>query len=210
MVPALDHLVIACNSVAEGVDWFTQRTGVAPVAGGKHPTMGTHNAVVRLGADSYVELIALDPDAPKPAHPRWFALDTPAMQASLAAGPRLIHWALRVPDIAAAAARAQIPRGDVQPFARGDLRWRLTVPTDGALPAGGVAPTLIQWDSDPPVARLPANPLTLAQFAASHPEPARMREDIAALGAAALLPVTYANAPRIAVMLRTPRGVVAL
>ncbi len=210
MAASLDHLVIACNSVAEGVDWFTQRTGVAPVAGGKHATMGTHNAVVRLGADSYIELIAIDPEAPRPAHPRWFALDSATMQASLAAGPRLIHWALRVDDIDAAAARATIPRGDVQPFTRGDLRWRLTVPADGALPAGGVAPTLIQWGSAPPVARMPANALVLAQFAASHPEPARVREDLAALGASSLLPVTYAVAPRVAVMLRTPRGVVAL
>lgn len=34
----------------------------------------------------------MDPDAPAPARPRWFALDSPALQARLAWGPALVQW----------------------------------------------------------------------------------------------------------------------
>ncbi len=44
--------------------------GIAPGPGGVHPFMGTHNRLLRLGPRLYLELIAIDPDAPAPAQPR--------------------------------------------------------------------------------------------------------------------------------------------
>jgi hypothetical protein len=40
-------------------------TGVRPMYGGKHPT-GTHNALVSLGDQTYIEIIAVQPGAPPP------------------------------------------------------------------------------------------------------------------------------------------------
>lgn len=37
--------------------------------------MGTHNLMLRLGDSSYLEIIAINPAAPAPGRPRWFALD---------------------------------------------------------------------------------------------------------------------------------------
>ena len=70
MNAALDHLVLACDELGAGVEYLAQLTGVTPQPGGKHPTMGTHNAVLRLGPRTYLELIAIDPEAPKPATSR--------------------------------------------------------------------------------------------------------------------------------------------
>jgi hypothetical protein len=37
--------------------------------------MGTHNRLLKLGEGFYLELIAIDPQAPPPGRPRWFGLD---------------------------------------------------------------------------------------------------------------------------------------
>ena len=59
---ALDHLVVAAATLADGIEYVAGITGVAPHAGGKHVAMGTHNALLRLGERIFLELIAIDPD----------------------------------------------------------------------------------------------------------------------------------------------------
>ena len=80
---ALDHLVVVCRDLAQGAAWLRERTGVEPQPGGKHKLMGSHNALLRLGARTYLELLAIDPAAAQPARPRWFGLDAPDLQAAL-------------------------------------------------------------------------------------------------------------------------------
>src|SRR5678815_2093737 len=96
----LDHIVIGSATLDEGIDWVEQQLGARPVPGGQHVGMGTHNALLKLGARSYLEVIAIDPDGAPPARPRWFALDEPEMRAQLAERPRLITWAVRSESLA--------------------------------------------------------------------------------------------------------------
>src|SRR5262244_3782812 len=96
----LDHLVIACKDLEQGAAWVAQRTGVAPTGGGKHPLMGTHNRLLKIGARAYLEVLAIDPEAPPPSRPRWFDLDAPEMQARIGESPALITWAVRTDRIA--------------------------------------------------------------------------------------------------------------
>ena len=98
-VSTLDHLVIAAADLEEGARWIEERIGVSLDAGGRHDTFGTHNRLLSLGPDSYLEVIAVDPDAPPPGRPKWFELDTSAMRERLAAGPALIHWVVRVGSV---------------------------------------------------------------------------------------------------------------
>ncbi len=208
---ALDHLIVAAATLADGIEYIAGITGVAPHPGGKHVAMGTHNALVRLGTRVFLEVIAIDPAGQKPARPRWFDLDNIALQAELTERPRLIHWGARTTDIERAAARCPVPLGAVHPMARGDFRWRITIPDDGKPPAKGIVPTLIQWDvPEHPADALPASGMSIAGFAAAHPEPEDIRDALAALGLSGVLPVTYDPYARLAAMLRTPRGVVTL
>ena len=212
MNPAeLDHIVVAGATLAQAIEYVADLTGVAPHPGGQHVAMGTHNALVRLGARVYLELIAIDPALPRPARPRWFDLDDAAMQAEIGDRPRLIHWVARTHDIEGAAARAKVDPGRVHPMSRGDFRWRITIPDDGRRPGGGVLPTLIQWDvARHPADGLPDDGVSLVELAASHPDPSAIRAALAVLGLAESLRVTYGAAPRLAAMLRTPRGLVTL
>ena len=154
MSRALDHLVVAARTLDEGAAWVRERLGVQCVPGGKHAAMGTHNLLVSLGHASYLEVIAIDPGAPRPARPRWFELDTPAMQARLARGPALVHWMERTGDLEAEL-RDYPADVRIESFSRNALRWRLALTPDGSFPGGGTLPTLIQWEGAHPCDSLP-------------------------------------------------------
>lgn len=205
-----DHLVVVAATLEQGCDWVEAKLGVRVQQGGRHAAMGTHNALVGLGPRFYIEVIAVDPEGEVPPRLRWFDLDEPRMKAALAEGPHLAHWVARTKDIAAAAAR--LPElGAVTPMARGEFTWRITIPDDGHRPGRGLVPTLIEWpDARHPADRLPDHGLRLAAIAGEHPEPESIRAEIARLGLSDALKVTYAKSPRLAAMIRTPRGTAIL
>jgi len=206
-----DHLVVAAATLAQGCDHVEAALGIRPQPGGKHGAMGTHNALASLGPRLYLEVIAIDPDGVAPKRPRWFDLDEPRMRAALAEAPRLIHFVARTTDIEALARRSPVPLGDVSPMARGDLHWQMTIPADGHLPGRGLVPTLVQWPPDVhPADKMADSGVRLVALAGEHPEPGQIRKVIEALGLSEVLKVSYGRSPRLAAMLRTPRGVVTL
>ncbi|OHC66246.1 MAG: hypothetical protein A2040_09115 [Rhodocyclales bacterium GWA2_65_19] len=206
-----DHLVLAARDLDSDAAWLEDRLGVALAAGGKHPRMGTHNRLLSLGQGFYLELIAIDPQAAPPGRPRWFGLDRLDLPADR---PRLIHWVARSDDILRDAAASSEPLGELLPMARGDYRWRISVPADGHLPGDGLVPTLIQWDVPfHPAERLPDSGCRLMKLEGFHPQPAPVKATLAALGLAARLDVhaCAADEPtQLVAYLRTPRGLVEL
>jgi hypothetical protein len=210
-VATFDHLVVAGVTLAQAIEWFADLTGVSARPSGQHVRMGTHNALAKLGERAFVELIAIDPSLPKPARPRWFDMDDMKLALTLGEQPRLIHWVARTTDLDGLVARADHEAGTVMSMARGEFQWRITVPDDGHRPGDGVLPTLIQWDVEKhPADGLPDYGMELEQLAASHPEPEEIRASLKVLGLGEKLRVTYGSSPRLAAMLRTPRGLVTL
>lgn len=208
---AFDHLIVAAATLAQGEEFIESRTGVRPQRGGKHVAMGTHNSVLKIGARTYLEVIAIDPEGAVPAQARWFELDRPEMQAQLRATPRLIHWAASTAEIDAARRACMIDPGPAHAMSRGEFNWQITIPEDGHLPGGGVLPTLIAWpDARHPADTMPDGRVRLATLAAAHPDPGRIRGALAALGLGEALQVTFAAKIRLAAMLHTPRGMVTL
>ena len=210
---ALDHLVVAARTLEEGARWLEDRTGVPTAAGGRHALMGTHNRLMALGDGAYLEIIAIDPQAPPPRRPRWFGLDSPAMGARLARGPALIHWVVRTGDIDAA--RAAVPDlvGDVLDLERGDYRWRIGVPADGSLPAGGVFPTLIQWQGERhPAGALPHSGCRLDRLTIRAPRAFGSLHALRGLGLPEEAPVDFVESESagLSAELRSPGGMVLL
>jgi hypothetical protein len=211
LAAVFDHLVVAAETLEQGEAYLEERLGARLQRGGKHDAMGTHNSVVKLGEQCYLEVIAVDPQAVAPAQPRWFALDTTALQAALQERPRLVHWVARTTDIDAARRVFPVDPGAVRVLRRAGLEWRITVPVDGQLPAGGVLPSLIQWaDARHPADAMPDSRVRLVALAGAHPQPGLVRATLAALALGDTIKVTYGERPRLAAMLQTPRGPVPL
>lgn len=178
-----DHLVVAADTLARGVAHVEQCLGVRCLSGGRHPRFGTHNALLGLGQDRYIEVIAIDPAAKTPTVPRWFGLDDPAVEAALRERPRLLTWVARADDLDAALAACLHDGGRPRPMQRDDLHWRIAFPDDGALIEGGLVPPLIEWGSGVrhPARRLPDSGLRLRALHGVHPDPELIEERLAPL-----------------------------
>jgi hypothetical protein len=194
---ALDHLVVAARTLEEGARWLEARMGVPTVAGGRHAAMGTHNRLLALGEGAYL------------------GLDSPAMARRLAAGPALVHWVARTDDLDGARAAEPALVGEILALSRGDYRWRIGVPADGALPAAGAFPTLIQWEGDRhPAAALPASGCRLERLTVRTPRARDLARRLAALGASDAAAVCFeagdGSGTGLSAILLSPRGVVIL
>ena len=205
MASRFDHVVIGAAHLGDAADIVEIRLGADLTGGGNHPLMATHNRLMRL-KEGYLEVIAIDPDAPVPDRTRWYALDSPETVGRLANGPRALCWVAAVDDIEQAAADCGYECGRIIEVTRGDLHWRLTVPDDGSLAAGGILPALIEWPLGVnPVAMLPESGLALAGLKASHPDPAMVMNCLDRLGLGHLIAITE-GAPSLAFFFDTAGG----
>jgi hypothetical protein len=201
----IDHLIVAADSLEEGAIWCETTLGVAPLAGGKHALMGTHNRLLRLSSPAfprcYLEIIAIDPEAPPPGRLRWFGLD-----ARLPGPPRLIHAVARSTMLDMhrwGLIHKRFDPGLPVAASRGDLRWQMLLRGDGQIQ--GALPTLIQWDGPHPAERLPDAGLQLLDVRLDGlPDPAREVLRLRGVKGDA------AAAPRWTVTLATPLGLCTL
>jgi Glyoxalase-like domain len=201
----IDHLVYAVPDLAAAVTEIEKRSGVRAQAGGQHMGLGTHNALLALGTQTYLEIIAPDPGQPEPATPRPFGVDG-ARRSGLAG------WALACDDIDAAVARARghgYDPGEAAAMQRtaptgAVLRWRLTL---NAM-AGGPIPFLISWGDTEHPARSPPHGLTLESFHLEHPDPPSLAPPLTALGAD--VEIRPAGTAALIARLSSPNGTMML
>jgi hypothetical protein len=160
----LDHIAVAAANLEEGSDWVRQALAAVPGPGGRHAHFGTHNRLLGLEDGLYLEVIAIDPDAPPLPHARWFDLDR------FQGAPRIGNWICRTQDMTGA--QAALPGIGAQvPLERGDLRWRMAVPENGQLPFDDCHPAIIQWDcAHHPAASLPPSGIALRRLIVRHPQ----------------------------------------
>ncbi|MCP5270568.1 MAG: VOC family protein [Burkholderiaceae bacterium] len=205
MTTDIDHLIIAADTLEAGAAWCEAALGVLPGPGGQHPLMGTHNRLLNLSSPAfprcYLEIIAIDPDAPPPGRARWFGLDErppgpPALWHVVARSTMLdMHrWGL---------IHKQADPGLPLAASRGDFRWQILVRDDGR--RTGVLPTLIQWDGPHPADRLPVSGLQLRSLRLDG-LPTAQRDVLRLRGVGG----DPAAAPRLTAVFDTPRGGVTL
>ena len=207
LLTRLDHLVYATPDLQLGIDAIERQLGVKATAGGQHPGLGTRNALIALGATSYLEIIGPDPEQPKPSGPRRFGIDD--LQA-----PKIVRWVVKSNDLDGISSRAAKGNVKLGALASGSrkrpdgvlLAWRYTDPA--VVVAEGLIPFFIDWGTSPHPALTAARGATLVQLRAEHPDAPRVRPMLGQLGLA--LPVSQASAPAIIATIDSPRGRVEL
>ena len=174
----LDHLVYATPDLEATCLELETRLGVRASAGGQHPGRGTHNALISIGPEAYLEIIAPDPMQPE-TRPVWFGIDQ-------LAAPKLITWAVRVDDLevfvkeispnenvgAVRSGTRKTPEGTT-------LSWRLTEPQ--LVQGVGLIPFLIEWNSRRHPAVSANTGPRLVQLRIEHPEPRLIRKQLNSL-----------------------------
>jgi len=141
---SFDHMVLGIDDLDRGVAFVEERIGVRAVFGGVHPGRGTQNALLSLGTERYLEIIAPDPKQNIP--PQFQGL-------SGLREPRLVAWAVHTDDIAALAKKVTVAGFSIQGPADGSrarpdgrlLRWKSFRLADDR---GGLLPFFIEWSRD--------------------------------------------------------------
>jgi catechol 2,3-dioxygenase-like lactoylglutathione lyase family enzyme len=147
MLKRIDHVVIAVADLDRAIAGF-EALGFTVIRGGRHPGLGTHNALIAFTDGAYLELIAFL--VPTSSH-RWFA--------AMNAGGGLTDFCVRTSDLDADTASLRSAGATIgEPFAmereRPDgyrLKWMLAVAEP---PSAGAVPFLIR-DTTPRGERVP-------------------------------------------------------
>jgi len=199
----LDHIVYAVPDVAKAVADLEQRLGVRAALGGKHPGIGTHNALLSLSDTSYMEIIGPDPDQPPPAMPRPFGIDT-------LKAPRLVTWLAKATNFEQQLEQVRAlgyDPGALTPMSRDlpdgtRIEWRLAIPPQ---PLGdGLVPVLIEWHTDRHPAKTSPRGCTLVELYGEHPRPESVRSILDAMGLS--LDLRQGPVPALTAILDTPKG----
>ena len=207
-ISAIDHLVVTAPNLAVGVDYVERALGCRMQPGGQHSRMGTHNALLRLCDQCYLEVIAVDPNATPPQRPRWFELDTLAANST----PRLAGWVMRTTDIQRVVQLPQLSVGSVENMSRGTLEWQITIPSDGRFVCDGIVPSVIQWkDEAHPASRLRVSNHSLIRLEARHPQAGNINNwlaDAGFTGSLNLQPPMDNTSIELTALVQTPDGIV--
>ncbi|MEM6775870.1 MAG: VOC family protein [Pseudomonadota bacterium] len=192
---------MTARTLEEGMAFVEERLGVRLETGGRHAAMGTHNRLLGLGESLYLEVLAIDPEAASPSHPRWFDLDR------FSGAPRLSNWVARCASLTEALRCAPAGSGKPMSLERGALRWEMAVPGDGRLPFDGCFPALIAWAGNThPADILPDRQCRLKSLELQHPRAEALRQALPGLLDDSRIEITWASAPGLRGRILTPAG----
>ncbi len=146
MLENLDHILLGCRHLEEGITHLERLSGYRAAFSGVHPGRGTHNALLKMGPHAYLEILAPDPQQ---SELTWFrqlaSLSEPLLigyavqQKNLEEYARVLHQKGIACSGPLAGSRAR-PDGQL-------LRWQtLRYEND----RGGLLPFFIDWDPHSP------------------------------------------------------------
>jgi glyoxalase-like protein len=199
----LDHILLGVKDLDEGISFIEKKSGVRAIVGGSHPGAGTRNALISLGAERYLEIIAPDPQqssAPNALHTGLADLRAPT----------LIGWAIHTHDIAGLAAnmrKAAITFDGPLDGSRKRpdgllLQWKTLRFKDDR---GGSLPFFIEWGKNTPHPSVDApSGCRLESFSVASPNPAELRQLFHRVGVA--VTVDSGAAPQLSARFEATRG----
>jgi hypothetical protein len=209
MTSQLDHIAIIAPSLKAGMIWVRECLGLLPGMGGQHAQMGTHNMLLRLGHDFFLEVIAVDPNAPEPAQKRWFGLgDAADVDAQWTAGCRLRGMVARTEQLSDLSSANPALHGKPMRVTRGEREWLFAIRPDGQLPMTGAVPHLMDWGTQGPAApKMPEAGCSLLRLVLETPEPEAVRAAHQAIGLSCGPDIRRGARTKLSAIIQTPTGV---
>lgn len=207
-MPQLDHLTVVAPTLAEGVSHVRACLDLDVPFGQRHTYMGTYNHLLQLGGMAYLEIIAVDPEAPGPGRPRWFGLDdSMAVRAAWEEGRRLRAWVARANGLGHALKGREAIFGGPAVFTTASGSFGFSLRDEGGLPLDGAAPCLIDRQGKPrSMAGIPDLGARLESFTLEHPEPDAILALYRDLGVEDPPRVAQGPEPRYRARIATPAG----
>ena len=119
----LDHIVFGASSLEKGTNFIESKLSTKLSDVGYHDFMGTHNRVIKIDKDIYLEVIAINPHSKAPKMDRWFNLDDLKLQQKLESSPQIIGYVIEADD-------KEILKHFNAPIkaSRGDYKWDFAMP----------------------------------------------------------------------------------
>jgi len=206
----IDHIVIGAENLISGTSILEKKLNTKLLPGGEHKVMGTHNKLLKLQKEIYFEVIANNPNAESPTHPRWFSLDELEIKEKIKNSARSLCWILAVDNIDHAVKNCGYNPGKILKLSRGDLEWKVTVPTDGKLIENGVLPFLIEWPKNiHPCKNLTDSSVSLNKISLIHPEPDYIKNIVNNLVKSDLISVSEGH-PKVEFYLRNQNNEIVI
>ncbi len=139
----IDHLVYCVPDLNQAIAFFYDVLGVQAKVGGQHLDQGTKNALINLGDNCYLEILAVDHSNKKVIAPRWMGVD-------LITEAKLTRWALASEDLGSDSSKlikcnpklGKIIGGSRKTKA-GMLQWKMIKPL--AEPKVDILPFMVDW-----------------------------------------------------------------
>ena len=206
----IDHIVIGAANLISGTKILETKLSTKFSPGGEHQIMGTHNKLLKLQSDIYLEIIANNPNVDKPSRQRWFSLDEARTKEKIKHSPRALCWVLEVDNIENTVKKCGYNPGEILQISRGELTWKITIPSNGSLADNGVLPALIEWPSDQhPSKKLTNSKVSLNKLSFFHPEAYKIKNIISNLIESDLIRVSE-GLSKIEFILTTQNGKVVI
>ena len=203
MNSCIDHIVIGTDNLMSGTNILETKLSTKFSLGGEHQIMGTHNKLLKLQSDIYLEIIANNPNVRNPSHPRWYSLDDERTKEKIESSPRPLCWVLKVDNIDNTVKKCGYNPGKILQISRGELTWKITVPSNGLLVDNGVLPSLIEWPSNQhPSKKLTNSKVSINKLSLFHPEPYKIKNTLSNLIESDLIRVSE-GLPKIELILTT-------
>ena len=161
----LDHIVFGASTLEEGTEFVESILQEKLSDIGYHKDMGTHNRVIKISDEVYLEVVAINPEMQKIKKRRWFNLDNPNLQKKLQKSPQIIGYVVEKNN--------KTPQEYYDPFfnaSRANYRWKFAMPNyrnkdlDIEIIEKGIIPSLISWKGEKPIYKMKKNQFEVISF----------------------------------------------
>jgi len=140
----IDHIVYCVPDLEESVIRFNDFLGVTPSIGGRHLLKGTKNALINLGNQCYLELLAIDHLNKNITSNRWMGID-------YIKESKITRWAIQSEDLIADQKILKTYNPEMGFIEEGQritqhnetLKWQMTIPLNK--PKVELIPFVVSW-----------------------------------------------------------------